>query len=193
NQCPAVIAVTDPSLAGLGGDASLLSGISFSIDIGQQSFDGFSCSSLQQQPDASFEEETPGFRLSHCYGNDAVTTAFIEAIRKQPVRIQSFFEEIDRPGEMDLAIDGGEIVRVAIRTFEADEGFVCHCGVEVFELRPGRSSAKNDFEAPFHPSGEIREQFKRTAAPQSSEPADLPGLSRSRSCGGRNRRLAIVI
>ena len=131
----------------------------------------------------------PVSRLPHRDRNRAVAAAFVEPVGQQPAGVQPFLEEIDRPGEMHLAVDPGEVFRVAVGAFERMIRLGGDETVEVGEFRIGRTAAQDHLETTLHATGKCSEQPERLAAAKRAEPADLPGLPAGSSAGdGRAHR-----
>ena len=106
---------------------------------------------VEQQAEMPVGEEASGLGLPHGDRNRAEAAAFIEPVGQQPVGIQPFLEEIDRPAEMHFAVDRGEILRVAVGAGKAD-------------MRLGRYEAGRNRRIRNRPDG-------RAARPRSGRPS----------------------
>ncbi|MNT71970.1 hypothetical protein D3C72_2105270 [compost metagenome] len=58
------------------------------------------------------------FRAGKCNRQGAIKATLIKPVGQKPARILAFLEKVDRPGELHLVIDGGEVLGVLVRSVE---------------------------------------------------------------------------
>src|SRR5690606_19291669 len=116
------------------------------IDAAEQRDEALGCWSRKLQADAALGKEASRFGSFGGDGHDAEAAALIESVRQQPARIQAILEVVDCPGEVYVAVDGGEVLRIPVRAGKTYVRLGSDQTVEIVELDIGRASAQDDFE-----------------------------------------------
>src|SRR5215510_12984838 len=97
--------------------------------------------------------------------------------RHQPARIVVDVLEIERPGEVDLAVDLGEILVRKIGTAIFDVGMSIHDVVELAPVDSREDAAEPEQHPVFQPLGQPGDESDRRLAADQAEITDNPRLA----------------
>ncbi|MND36641.1 hypothetical protein D3C80_273010 [compost metagenome] len=175
------------------GDAGELFGVNFGCHLREHRFQCIRRGGIDRHADLAAGQKTARLGRLECNRHRAIEATFVKAVRQQPFGILALFEEINRPVELHLVIDAGEILRVPVGTVEGDMWGVSDDPVEIGKFAIGRAAAQHDLDLAIHAAGEIGEDRKRLGAADRAEPADPPWLAGFRRAWHRLKRQTIRV
>ena len=101
--------------------------------------------------------------------------SLIEPVGQEPVGIQPFLEEVDRPDEIDVGIDLRQILGIPVGAVERHKWCFLDLSVEIAKLAARRPAAQHDLDTPLHPARELGQDRQGFAAADRPEPTNPPG------------------
>ncbi|NBO17966.1 MAG: hypothetical protein EBV03_01845 [Proteobacteria bacterium] len=104
----------------------------------------------------------------------AVQPAFVQAVGQQPAGVKAFFKHVDGPGEMHLAVHGGEVVGIFVRANKRKARRVAGEAVEIRHLVVGRAAADDDFHRALAAADQFAQHGQAFAAANGTKPANNP-------------------
>ena len=110
----------------------------------------------------------------HGKAGHAVVAGFVEAAGHQPARIVVGVLEVERPGEVDAAVETLEILLRQIGTAIVDVGATAQHGLELGLLDGGEHTAELEDDAILQAMGEPRDEIDGGLAADQAEVADHP-------------------